>query len=164
MAKEKEKQAPEKTASPVKRLLFIGVPVLLILLVAAGTGFYLLGALNTTGSAEARQSDTGRDKTELGPLVEMDDFVVNIVHRDSTRFLKVGITLEVRDKTSSESVKKRIPQITDSVLLLLGNRKYDDVKDLQGKMQLKADLLAKIRSLAGKGEVTNLYFTDFVVQ
>jgi flagellar basal body-associated protein FliL len=35
---------------------------------------------------------------------------------------------------------------------------------MQHETGLKADLLAKIRSLAGKGEVTNLYFTDFVVQ
>jgi flagellar FliL protein len=76
----------------------------------------------------------------------------------------VGITLEVSDSSGVDSVKKRLPQITDAVLLLLGNKKFDEIKDLQGKLQLKADLLAKIRSLAGQGEVVNLYFTDFVVQ
>lgn len=162
--KEKEKQAPEKQPAPLKKLLLIGLPVFILLLAAAGTGLYLLGVFNGAGPAEARQSAAGNEKTELGPLVEMEDFVVNITHRDTTRFLKVGITLEVKDKTGIESVKQRLPQVTDAVLLLLGNKKYDEIKDLQGKIQLKSDLLAKIRSLAGQGEITNLYFTDFVVQ
>ncbi|MFW6055403.1 MAG: flagellar basal body-associated FliL family protein, partial [Thermodesulfobacteriota bacterium] len=75
-----------------------------------------------------------------------------------------GITLEVEGKGSKEAVTKRMPQITDAVLLHVGNKRFDEIKDLQGKMQLKADLLARIKELAGNGDVVNLFFTDFVVQ
>jgi len=162
--KEKEKEISEKPSASLKKLLLIGLPVFMLLLASAAIGLYLLGSFNGADQAEARQSASAAEKKELGPLVEMEDFVVNITHRDSTRFLKVGITLEVSDSSGVDSVKKRLPQITDAVLLLLGNKKFDEIKDLQGKLQLKADLLAKIRSLAGQGEVMNLYFTDFVVQ
>jgi flagellar protein FliL len=94
----------------------------------------------------------------------MEDFVVNIMQKDTTRFLKVGITLETKNQESSERIKNRMPQITDAVLLLVGNKQFDQIKDLQGKLQLKADLLAQINSLVGKDEVTEIFFTDFVVQ
>jgi flagellar protein FliL len=90
--------------------------------------------------------------------------VVNIMQKDTTRFLKIGITLEMKDIESNERIKNRMPQIIDAVLLLVGNKQFDQIKDLQGKLQLKADLLAHINSLIGKDEVTDIFFTDFVVQ
>ncbi|MBW1776908.1 MAG: flagellar basal body-associated FliL family protein [Deltaproteobacteria bacterium] len=162
--KENEKETPETASGSLKRLLLIGLPVFVFLLAATGAGLYWMGVFESGDPSDSAASEEVKPKKEIGPLVEMEDLVVNIMHRDTTRFLKVGITLEVRDKDSSEAVKKRMPQITDAVLMLLGSKKYDDIKDLQGKMQLKADLLDRIRSLAGEKEIANLYFTDFVVQ
>lgn len=164
MAKEKETQAPETPPKKRNRYLLLGLPVLVLLLAAAGAGLYFLGVFSASSPARAGVPGPAEEKKELGPLLEMEDFVVNIMHGDTARFLKVGITLETKDEASKEAIKKRMPQITDAVLLLVGNKKYDDIKDLQGKMQLKADLLGRIQQLAGKGEVTNIYFTDFVVQ
>ncbi len=163
MAKEKETQ--EKPAKSMNKIFIIGLPVLVLLFAAGGAGLYFTGAFHSSGSAQAGQAGPeSKGDRKLGPLVEMDDFVVNITHKDTTRFLKVGITLEAKDKAGSEAIKKRMPQITDAVLLLLGNKQYGEIKDLQGKMQLKSDLLARVQELAGQGEITHLYFTDFVVQ
>lgn len=165
MAKEKEKETPEKQPRSKNKLLLIGVPLLVVLIFGTAAGAYFLGAFNGAGGdAEASAARDSDDNKPLGPLLEMEDLVVNITHKDSTRFLKVGITLEVADKESSEAINRRLPQITDAVLLMVGNKSFDEVKDLQGKMQLKADLLARIQELSGNGKVENLFFTDFVVQ
>ncbi len=165
MAKEKEKETPEKQPTSKNKLLLIGVPLLVLLIFGAAAGAYFLGVFNGAGAdAEASAKQSAGDNEPLGPLLEMEDLVVNITHKDSTRFLKVGITLETADKKSSEAIKRRLPQITDAVLLMVGNKSFDEVKDLQGKMQLKADLLARIQELSGNGKVENLFFTDFVVQ
>ena len=161
----KEKKSQEEPKKSKNKIFLIGIPLLLLLILGGGAGAYYLGVFNENGSHSPPGSENASQKDqELGPLVEMDDFVVNIMHKDSTRFLKIGITLEVEDEKSSEALVKRLPQVTDAVLLLVGNRRFQEIKDLQGKMQLKADLLAKIQSLAGQGTVRNLYFTDFVVQ
>ncbi|MFO7931048.1 MAG: flagellar basal body-associated FliL family protein [Thermodesulfobacteriota bacterium] len=165
MAKEKDKesQAPEKQPGSKKKIFLLAVPLLVLVLAAGGGAFYFLAEGSASGATE---SDSGQEeeKKEMGPLVEMEDFVVNITHKDSTRFLKLGVTLEAKDDQSKKEIEKRMPQIRDAVLLLVGNKKYDDLKDLQGKKQLKADLTSRIRSLSGEDEVSELYFTDFVVQ
>ncbi|MFW5930992.1 MAG: flagellar basal body-associated FliL family protein [Desulfosalsimonas sp.] len=165
MAKEKDKEAQstEKQPGSKKKILFIAVPLLVLLLAAGGGAYYFLAEGR---ASDAKESDAGRkeEKKEMGPLVEMEDFVVNITHRDSSRFLKLGVTLEAKNEEGKKAIEKRMPQIRDAVLLLVGNKKYDDIKDLQGKKQLKADLAANIRDLAGEDEVSELYFTDFVVQ
>ncbi|MGM0453286.1 MAG: flagellar basal body-associated FliL family protein [Thermodesulfobacteriota bacterium] len=165
MAKESESQ--EKSTGSKNILFLVGI-ALLVLLVAGGVaGAYLLGTVNSEKSDDSSTEEkpsAPAEKKDLGPLVEMEDFVVNIRHNDTSRFLKVGISLEAKDKASKQAIANRMPQIADAVLLMAGNKRFDEIKDLQGKMQLKADLLARIQELSGKGEVVNLFFTDFVVQ
>ena len=163
MAKEKETQ--EKPKKSKNKIFLFGIPILLVLILGGGAGAYYLGVFNGNPdkSPEASGNETQEVET-LGPLVEMEDLVVNITHKDSTRFLKIGITLEVQNEKGVEALKKRLPQVTDAVLLLAGNKRYEEIQDLQGKMQLKADILARVKGLVGQGTVTNLYFTDFVVQ
>ena len=163
MAKEKEKQ--EKPKKPLKKIFLIGMPLLILLIGGGGMAAYFLGGLSNNKTPETQISDNDAPKIgTLGPLLKLDDFVVNIIHKDSARFLKIGITLEAKNIESSERIKSRMPQITDAVLLLVGNKQFDQIKDLQGKLQLKADLLSHINSLIGKGEVNDIFFTDFVVQ
>jgi flagellar FliL protein len=57
-----------------------------------------------------------------------------------------------------------MPQIKDAVLLLIGNKTFNELNDLQGKIQLRAELINKINSILPKGKVKRIYFTDFVVQ
>lgn len=165
MAKEvKEKEDREKQPRSKNKVFLLLLPALVLLVAAGGAGYYFFGGNIASGLSEPGQVNSPEKKKELGPLLEMEDFVVNITHKDSTRFLKMGVTLEAQSKESSSELEKRIPQIRDAVLLLVGNRKYDDIKDIQGKKQLKADLLARLREVAGEEQIAELYFTDFVVQ
>ena len=57
-----------------------------------------------------------------------------------------------------------MPQIRDAILLLVGNKTFEELQDLQGKKQLKAELLSKINAILQSGQAKSIYFTDFVVQ
>ncbi len=163
MTKKKEPKENQKNAK--NKIFLIGIPMLIFLVVGGGLAAYFYGGFNGFRSAEAGlQKNTPTINESLGPLVKMEDFVVNIMHKDTTRFLKMGITLEAKDKESSVRIKNRMPQITDAVLLLVGNKHFDQIKDLQGKLQLKADLIAHVNSLLGNDELNDIFFTDFVVQ
>ena len=163
MAKEKEIQETQKNSK--NKIFLIGIPLLIFLIVGGGLAAYFLGNFKSFTTAEAESSqDNPKVNDSLGTLLKMEDFVVNIMHKDTTRFLKMGITLEAKNNESSERIKKRMPQITDAVLLLVGNKNFDQIKDLQGKLQLKADLIAHLNSLLGIDELNDIFFTDFVVQ
>lgn len=160
----KEKEVGKEPAKSKKMLFIIGIPLLILLVAGIGAGVYFLSAGGSRDASAVVPGDGGGGAPELGPLVDMGSLVVNIAHRDSTRFLKMGITLEVKNIQAGEDIQNRMPQIKDAALLLAGNKTFDDIKDLQGKMQLKADILTRINELTGQEKVQDLFFTDFVVQ
>ena len=100
----------------------------------------------------------------VGPLVDLDAFIVNILDEEGTRYLKASITLEMTNSASASEIEERLPQVKDSILLLVGNKTYNEISDLQGKLQLRAELIARINTLLQKGKIKNIFFTDFVVQ
>ena len=61
-------------------------------------------------------------------------------------------------------VNERMPQIRDSILLLIGNKTFAELNDLQGKLQLRAEIIVRLNKLLKKGKVKGIYFTEFVVQ
>ncbi len=101
---------------------------------------------------------------QVGPMVNIESFIVNILDDQESRYLKAAITLEVANEEVSVELMQRMAQVKDSILLLIGNKTFSELNDLQGKMQLRAELLNKVNSILLKGKVKRIYFTDFVVQ
>ncbi len=102
--------------------------------------------------------------TEIGPMVNIEEFVVNIISGDTPHYVKASLTVEVSGEGVQNEVEQRMPQVRDAVLLLIGNKTYEELQDLQGKRQLKAELTSKINSFLQTGKVRAIYFTNFVVQ
>jgi flagellar protein FliL len=48
--------------------------------------------------------------------------------------------------------------------MILPTKTYEDVSTTDGKIALRKQIMEKINSLMTKGSVTNIYFTEFVVQ
>lgn len=147
----------------------ISVLTVLILLVL-GTGaisyyyfdippIFMIGEQNSdTSEADPAQEN------EVGPLVEIQEFIVNIISEENNHYLKISMTLEMSDEKARNEAEKRMAQIRDTVLLQLSNKTFEELYDLQGKKLLKAELLNRINDLLTAGMATSIYFTDFVVQ
>ena len=155
--------------------LIIVIVVALLVAVGVGVGAYILGAKQA--HAEKRQDHSAAAKTEgeggkggppaslVGPMVDIPSFISNILDKNGgTRYLKAAITLEADNAGTAAEIKERLPQIKDAILMVVSNKTFDDLRDLQGKMQLRAELLGRINGILKTGQVTNIYFTDFVVQ
>ena len=97
-------------------------------------------------------------------MVNIDSFIVNILDDQESRYLKAALTLEVTSEEASMELSQRLPQIKDAILLLVGNKTFSELNDLEGKMQLRAELINKVNGILLKGKVKSIYFTDFVVQ
>ncbi len=169
-----EKKSAENSGSDKGGKSTLPIVVLAILLaVAVGVAGYLLGARSVpvAAAAAAGQEPTGEgdgqggaSSSGLGPLVKLEDFIVNILDPQGTRYLKASMTLELAAPEAASEIELRRPQIRDAVLLLIGSKTFDEIRDLQGKQQLRAELVARINGLLKTGKVKTIYFTDFVVQ
>jgi flagellar FliL protein len=168
MAEKKAEAAPAQGGKK-KLLLFIAIGTVLVL-VSGVIAYLLLGKEEETPRPNLANevSQVGAAKGEgpatIGPMIEIESFVVNIIDDKDSRYLKAAITLEMDSPEAVVEVKERMPQVRDAILLLVGNKTYNEVRDLQGKLQLRVELMQKISDIVRGGKVRRIYFTDFVVQ
>lgn len=150
-----------------KKMIIIGGAILLLLLIGGAAFFFLKPA-----PVVEEEIDPGLDvpvpeitkSTEIGPMVEIKEFIVNIISEEDRHYVKASFTMEINRIEAVDEINKRMPQIRDSILLLVGNKTFEELQDLQGKKQLKAELKSKINSFLQTGKIKAIYFTDFVVQ
>ncbi|MFK5926677.1 MAG: flagellar basal body-associated FliL family protein [Desulfuromusa sp.] len=167
MAKKDAAETPEEEGGggSKMKLIIIIVVVLILLGGAAGGYFFFMGSNEEEKiSPEQEQAELEKQAKQVGPMVSIDSFIVNISDNEESRYLKAAITLEVDSEEASLELNARMPQLKDSILLLIGNKTFSELSDLQGKIQLRAELINKINSILLKGKVKRIYFTDFVVQ
>ena len=170
MAKDNEMEGKGILRNSKSKLFLI--PLAILLLAAVGlTLFFFLSQGSWGGLMGEKQqeegknsSERGSESTSLGPTIKLDNFVINIIDGERTRYLKAGITLEAMDKKTKQEIQNRKPQIRDAVIFLSSNKNFRELRDLQGKKQLQADLQHKINSILKKGKVRRIFFTEFVVQ
>jgi flagellar FliL protein len=124
--------------------------------VAAETGGHGAGA--GRGESDA-WSDWG------GPVnVEFKPFIVNLNDMGGRRMLKLTMSIEAEHPDLAEELNAKMPQVRDTVLLLLSSIQSDDSSGLDGKQRLKNQMLNRINPLLTKGKVRNLYLSEIVVQ
>ncbi|MBN1275848.1 MAG: flagellar basal body-associated FliL family protein [Deltaproteobacteria bacterium] len=101
---------------------------------------------------------------KIGPIYPLDTFIVNLADQGGNRYLRLSISLELRDEKVKNNVDERIPQIRDSILLILPNKTVDDLKSNEGKGALRNEISARLNAMFPAGEIANIYFTEFVMQ
>lgn len=164
---EKTEEVEESGGSKKKLFIIIGAVVLVLLIGGGIAGFLLLKKEPPPEAQDPGAQVPVPDLTpqaEIGPMVNIEEFVVNIISSDTPHYVKASLTVELSNEEVQPEVEQRMPQVRDAVLLLIGNKTYEELQDLQGKRQLKAELTSKINSFLQSGKVKAIYFTNFVVQ
>lgn len=166
-SKKKDEQA-EKEGGKKKLIIIIAATVILLLGIVAAAYFLFLKKPPPEEEAKNEQVEMtqspAEDQTDIGPMVDIKEFIVNIISEEGAHYVKASLTLELNNEVVLEEANKRMPQIRDAVLLLIGNKTFEELQDLQGKKQIKAELKSKINSFLKTGRIKNVYLTDFVVQ
>ncbi len=142
-----------------------GPPMMIIMAVFA---VVVLGAaFMMVQKASAKQKDAGAvKKVEKGPVMTLDEFLVNLSDPGSDHFLKVTVGLEL-DKSkgkTAEGLKEETPAIRDAVLTALSSQTRDEVTPIKGREKLKAQIKKNVNEALGEGDVQGVYFTNFVTQ
>ena len=142
-----------------------GPPMMIIMAVFA---VVVLGAaFMMVQKASAKQKDgSAVKKVEKGPVMTLDEFLVNLSDPGSDHFLKVTVGLEL-DKSkgkTAESLKEETPAIRDAVLTALSSQTRDQVTPIKGREKLKADIKKNVNEALGEDDVQDVYFTNFVTQ
>jgi len=162
-----------------------GLPIKLILIVVgvlalAGGGYFAYtnffqeeaveeSAEKDKNGEEGGEEGAGDENTEelppgVGVMFTMDPFVVNLAGSNGKRFLKVTASLELSSPEVNPEFEENLQKITDSILVLLSSKSFEDVYSVQGKFKLKDEITTRVNRFLVVGHVKDAYFTEFIVQ
>jgi len=72
--------------------------------------------------------------------------------------------LELVAPNDADKLTERLPQVRDRVLMILPSKRFEDIASMEGKTALRSEVINKLNSLFAKSVISNIYFTEFVVQ
>lgn len=148
--------------------MFFGV--LMVFMLAMGGGMFMmwnkLSELSVQAAANAGTNPVHGSNPEqpLGPIYSLETFIVNLADKGGNRYLRVTMDLELGSSGLEAEVTKRLPQVRDSILMILPSKRFDDISSVEGKIALRDEILEKLNGLLTLGKITNIYFKEFVVQ
>jgi flagellar FliL protein len=100
-----------------------------------------------------------------GPTYPLESFNVNLADQESRHYLKATITLELSSPKVVTELDKRQAQIRDITITLLREKKAADLKaGNTAVIELKQQIQKYINIVLENGQVTAVYFTEFIVQ
>jgi flagellar FliL protein len=150
------------------KFIFLVVAVLLVLTIGLAAGFFMMWnklSVLSTQADMATNSETGKAQAAaLGPLYSLDTFIVNLADEGRSRYLRVTMDLELAESTDAGKLTERLSQVRNSILMIIPSKQFDEIASMEGKIALRDEIIAKLNSLFTSEVVTNIFFTEFVVQ
>jgi flagellar FliL protein len=159
-------------ASGAKKPIGLIIGILVGLLVLGGGGYYAYinffqekpATETPTEGEKGKEAAPVEEDVNLGVMFPLDPFVVNLADSEGKRFLKVTISLELSTPEVHVELKENIQKITDSILVLLSSKAFEDVYSVQGKFKLKDEITTRVNRFLVVGHVKDAYFTEFIIQ
>jgi len=171
----KDEVAPEEAEGGGKNKMFIIIGAAVAVAVVLGVvAFMLMGKgdkkekgkeeAKTEAKAEGGKEGGGKEGAAAASnIYPLEPFIVNIYDGQELRYLKVKVELEMANAVKGD-LDARLAPIRDTILVLLSSKTLQDLQDLQGKNQLKEEILVAINKTITPARIAKVYFTDFVVQ
>ena len=167
---EAEKETQEQPAPKKSKLKLIIILLIVILLVGGGV-FAAYVMFLKPSPQQMGQNNGGPVKpqafetAEIGPLYPFETFIVNLADAGGSRYLKVTLQLELDGtKNLTEELDNRKPQLRDAILTVLSSKRYEEINSAQGKLILKKEIIRRVNNLLPKGQIRQVYLTEFVAQ
>jgi flagellar FliL protein len=158
----KEEVAVEKDSKKgLPFLKWIVMALAIVVLGAAGFGGWWYYKTHFSSPPEKEAEQMVQVKKTIWPL---DSIVVNLMGNEGERYLKTTIQLEISNENCISELDSLKPEITDSLLDLLSSRKYEEIADFEGKQRLRDEIAIRLNNYLSKGQVTKVYFTEFIIQ
>jgi flagellar protein FliL len=115
-------------------------------------------------SAEGAAGAKGGPVAGPGPMVKLENFVIQLKAVDSERYVRVAFDLEVGAETDKEVIQARLSHIRDSVISYFSDRTLDELRGSDGMDHIKQTLLKRLSGVVPGNRIKAIFITDFIVQ
>ncbi|MBA3876296.1 MAG: hypothetical protein C0498_05060 [Anaerolinea sp.] len=118
---------------------------------------------------------------QYGPMIALEERVVNLQAGGAFRYAKIGVTVEIRpldasfytlvgeeraaaDELARKEYEPMVPLLLDALGTVVSSRTSSDLVAVDGRARLKEELIGAMGVVLGEQAVLNVYFTDLVMQ
>jgi flagellar FliL protein len=146
------------------------VPAIVVAVGLLGGGYFFAGKSSAPAAEAAPVEVPEAVHEEEGPVVPIDPITVNL---SDGHYLKVGLALQLAPAEEGDGgghggseeamAEGDTAKALDQAIDVLGHHSMEELSDPAQRAAVKETLAETIRE-AYHGEVTDLYFTEFVMQ
>lgn len=155
-------QAPAKAEEKSKRKLPLTniLIIVLLLVIIGGGGYYLfLRPSDPAPAAAPVAAAPVAEAVPVGVVVRLEPIFINL---KGERFLKLGLALQTSQEEEAEgSIDGALA--LDAAIEVFSDQDLEQLSSMERRGELKEELLDRISEGYGP-TVTNIYFTEFVMQ
>jgi flagellar FliL protein len=72
--------------------------------------------------------------------------------------------MKVSSPDAAVEMTNRIFEVRDMILTILSSKEYEDIARPEDKLALKQELMTTLNRALQKGQIQDIYFTEFLVQ
>ena len=156
MVAEQKQNQTEEVKSKKKWLKWMLIIIIPLIIVSGAVGFYFSTMVNG--------SDDGTIPMRNLQTLTIQSFVINLADAGHRRYLRTQITLEYADRKLLNELELKNHRIKDTVINILRSKRVADLDSNEKTEALRQELIGAINELLTNGEITGLYFEEFIIQ
>ncbi len=151
-----EKSKPKKK----KKWLLIIIIIIPILLISAAFAYYFVK------SSADENEEKEKQYIELKDLKKttINSFTVNLADSGYRRYLRTTVTIEFVSKDVEKELQIKLHRIKDIFLDILRSKSVSDIDTAEKTETLKKELINALNIELREGEITGLFFEEFIIQ
>jgi len=162
-----------------KKLLFIIIGAVVLLIIAGVVFSGVLGGGKKGEEEPAEHAESGHGEAKEGhgegakagaetgkPVYyELPQFLVNLNSPNGrVSFLKMGVTLELRDAEAVPIMDANKPRVMDTFNTYLRELRPSDIQGSAGIYRLRDELMKRLNGTIEDGVVKDILFSEIIVQ
>jgi flagellar protein FliL len=147
-------------AKPKGKLKLIIAAVGVLVILGGGAGWFFF--FRHHGEQAKVEAPPAKPPT----FVEVPELMVNLAGSPGERvqYLKVKLTLEVKEEKQAEAIKPNLPRVTDIFQTYLRELRASDLNGSAGLFRLKEELTRRVNAAVSPNDVSAVLFKEIVVQ
>jgi len=174
----KDSEKPQGTVSkkdkPKKSKLLLILLIVLAVLAGSAAGWYFFfkspsgdSGIVKKGSVEEKKAPEKTSKAGVQcEKMDLGEVVVNLTGNGGGHYLRVKVVIEYPkgDKNLAKELKEKQHIVMDTLISTLRTKTLTDVTSANSVVNLKDSLIKEINNNLKTGDITGIFFTDFLVQ
>lgn len=156
-------EAPAKSGGGKKKLILLAASIVVLLGIIAGLWFTGILPRLLGMDHSAKQEEASKPATPI--YVDLPEFVANLNSTPQRpSYVKLTARLEVLKSEDAERVKAAMPRLQDLILTYMREMRPQELRGSAGTYRLREELIARANLAAAPAHVTDVLFTQMLIQ